>query len=108
VIPLRPTDPTPDYVELLDNLQLPKERKEEFLIGIWVLNRGKLVAPQMLPLSQVSQPQPPPAQQPALSTFGMNNPLLNLPNVSRPPASQPPASTVKSAGPRCLCASGCF
>ncbi|GBE86451.1 Transcription factor bye1 [Sparassis crispa] len=45
IIPLLSTDPIPDYMELLDDLRLPKLRNANYLIGIWVLNKGKLAPP---------------------------------------------------------------
>ncbi|KAF9645365.1 hypothetical protein BDM02DRAFT_3120313 [Thelephora ganbajun] len=59
IIPLLSSDPLPDYVELLDSLRLPKTRTEDYLIGAWILNKGKLAAPP------APTPPPPP---PTLST----------------------------------------
>ncbi|KAF5383828.1 hypothetical protein D9615_003631 [Tricholomella constricta] len=77
IIPLLSSDPLPDYMELLDNLHLPKLRKANLLVGIWVLIKGKLAPPAapppiptFLPVSQSVQhpvpnthtpPYPPPS-----------------------------------------------
>ena len=45
VVPLLSADPIPEYMELLDELQLPKERSTDYLVGIWVLTKGKLAPP---------------------------------------------------------------
>ncbi|EAU90469.1 hypothetical protein CC1G_00853 [Coprinopsis cinerea okayama7 len=68
IIPLKASEPIPEYMELLDNLKIPKERKRNYLIGIWVLNKGKLApppppppvaAPVSMTLSVAHQPTPP-------------------------------------------------
>ncbi|KAJ6591535.1 hypothetical protein DFH09DRAFT_1273453 [Mycena vulgaris] len=70
IIPLLSSDSLPDYMELLDNLHLPKIRNTNYLIGIWVLNKGKL-----------APPPPPPAPAPAVI------PQFNMPTL--PPAGMP-------------------
>nr|GAT43603.1 transcription elongation regulator [Mycena chlorophos] len=60
IIPLLSSDSLPDYMELLDNFHLPKLRSANLLVGIWVLNKGKLVAPPAPP-----PPVPVPAAIPA-------------------------------------------
>ncbi|KAE9397073.1 hypothetical protein BT96DRAFT_88937 [Gymnopus androsaceus JB14] len=45
IIPLLASDPLPDYIELLDDLRLPKLRTTNHLLGIWILNKGKLASP---------------------------------------------------------------
>ncbi|PPR08138.1 hypothetical protein CVT24_012352 [Panaeolus cyanescens] len=54
VVPLLPEQPLPEFMEMLDNLKLPRERSRTYLIGIWIINRGKLV---------VSPNPPPPIMQ---------------------------------------------
>ncbi|KAJ7898426.1 hypothetical protein B0H13DRAFT_2664550 [Mycena leptocephala] len=68
IIPLLSSDSLPDYMELLDNLHLPKIRNTNYLIGIWVLNKGKL-APPPPPPAPVSAPAPAPAV--AIPPFNM-------------------------------------
>ncbi|KAJ7091389.1 hypothetical protein B0H15DRAFT_835841 [Mycena belliarum] len=58
IIPLLSSDGLPDYMELLDNLRLPKIRNSNYLIGIWVLNKGKL-APPPPPPAPAPVPTPP-------------------------------------------------
>src|SRR5713226_1119517 len=54
-IPLLSSHTLPEYIELLDDLHLPKTRSADCLIGIWVLNRGRLN----------TLPPPPPPSLPA-------------------------------------------
>jgi SPOC domain len=86
IIPLLSSDPLPDFIELMDNMNLPKVRKVNYLIGIWVLTKGKLASP----------PAPPPP--PALPQIPANLlPLLN-PGPSLPVgATQPPQSMLPAA-----------
>lgn len=61
VIPLLSSETLPEYIELLDDLHLPQVRSADCLVGIWVLNRGRLNAlpPPIPPLpSLVAPPQP--------------------------------------------------
>ncbi|PCH44335.1 hypothetical protein WOLCODRAFT_133175 [Wolfiporia cocos MD-104 SS10] len=53
IIPLLVTEAIPDYMELLDDLRLPRIRGSDYLIGVWVLNKGKLAPPS-------APPAPPP------------------------------------------------
>ncbi|KAF9006144.1 hypothetical protein BDQ17DRAFT_1352832 [Cyathus striatus] len=71
IIPLLSTEPLPEYMELLDELKLPKLRNVNYLIGIWVLNRGKLAPP----------PAPPSQPTPSSAT----PPLSSIPQFSTPP-----------------------
>ncbi|KAG5654372.1 hypothetical protein H0H81_003830 [Sphagnurus paluster] len=61
IIPLLSSDPLPEYMELLDDLHLPKLRKVNLLIGIWVLAKGKLAPPPAPPAPKI--PILPPALQ---------------------------------------------
>ncbi|KAF9497211.1 hypothetical protein BDN71DRAFT_1445288 [Pleurotus eryngii] len=45
IIPLLSTEPLPEYIELLDDLKLPKVRNTNCLIGIWILQKGRLAPP---------------------------------------------------------------
>jgi len=80
IIPLRATEPLPDYMELLDELRLPKKRTSDLLVGIWVLNKGKL-APPATPLV----PQAPPVTAPATVSASQ----LPVPPNTVPPATAP-------------------
>ncbi|KAI0306149.1 hypothetical protein B0F90DRAFT_1910520 [Multifurca ochricompacta] len=65
VIPLLSSYSLPEYIELLDDLHLPKNRNADLLIGIWVLNRGRLAIlqpPPVLPPSFGLPPGPGPGQ----------------------------------------------
>lgn len=94
MIPLLHSEPLPEYMELLDELKLPKIRTSDYIVGIWILNKGKL-AP--LPV--------PPASQPVFATASTNvptypTPVTQLPSV--PPAppsglSMPPAIVAEVA-----------
>lgn len=63
MIPLPHTDNLPEFIELLDDLNLPKIRSKDYLIGVWILNKGKLAATAPLP-SQSTSSHPPLAVQP--------------------------------------------
>lgn len=86
MIPLLQTQPLPEFVELLDDLKLPKTRSADYLVGVWILNRGKLVPPPA-PLSNpvlVAQPHAmsPPAHQPFLPPMNPQNPgILPFPQI---------------------------
>ncbi|KAF8265067.1 transcription factor S-II, central domain-containing protein [Lactarius quietus] len=60
VVPLPSGHPLPEYIELLDDMRLPRTRSADCLVGIWVLNRGRLTAPPA--------PAPPPPQPLTIST----------------------------------------
>ena len=83
IIPLLSSDPLPDFIELMDNLTLPKIRKVNYLIGIWVLSKGKLAPPPPPAPPVPLVPQIPPNLIPLL------NPGASLPaGATQPP--QPP------------------
>lgn len=85
IIPLLSSDPLPDYLELLDSLCLPKTRTEHYLIGIWILNKGKLAPP---PAASNPNPISPPVPQ-----FNSFSPINQLHHPTPPP---PPMSTIPS------------
>lgn len=71
LIPLLSSEPLPLYIELLDELKIPKTRKVDYMIGIWILGRGKLNGPpQQLPSTtptsapSASTPTAPPVPPP--------------------------------------------
>ncbi|KAG9313052.1 hypothetical protein JVU11DRAFT_6492 [Chiua virens] len=73
MVPLLASMPLPDFIDLLDELRLPKIRQNDYVIGIWILVRGKLAPPPTLPttpLSVPSLPLPQPSAPP---------PVLSLP-----------------------------
>ncbi|KAI0924713.1 hypothetical protein AcW1_006750 [Taiwanofungus camphoratus] len=94
IIPLLSTDAIPDYMELLDDLRLPKLRNSNYLIGIWVLTRGKLAPPP-------APPAPPP--QPTMPAFNLSllpqlsNSVPNLFTQSSSAAPLSPPANVSTA-----------
>ncbi|KAJ8521236.1 hypothetical protein ONZ45_g2046 [Pleurotus djamor] len=74
MIPLRASEPLPDYIDMLDSLCLPKERSANYLIGIWILQKGKLAAP-------------PPSHLPHISTGNLDGHSPTLPTPPFPTAS---------------------
>ncbi|KAF8141535.1 hypothetical protein EV363DRAFT_1425646 [Boletus edulis] len=77
IVPLLASSPLPDFIELLDELRLPKVRQNNYVIGIWILIRGKLApspamppaAPLLLGVPQPSAPAPVPSLSAALQAF---------------------------------------
>ncbi|KAF9482544.1 hypothetical protein BDN70DRAFT_417191 [Pholiota conissans] len=91
MIPLRQTDTLPEFVELLDELKLPKIRSKDYLLGVWLLNKGKLAILPGVPQQSTTPPNPPQlSQTPPLSTPMFNNP---------PPGSQLPPQLAPSLPP---------
>lgn len=102
VIPLLSSHTLPEYIELLDDLHLPATRSEDCLVGIWVLNRGKLAAlapPAPLPVppqpatSVLPHSQPTHAGQP--SPFA---PLQGQHSSGLPPALASALASIMPAG----------
>ncbi|KAJ7116021.1 hypothetical protein C8R44DRAFT_927941 [Mycena epipterygia] len=80
IIPLLSSDSLPDYMELLDNLHLPKVRNSNYLIGIWVLNKGKLAPPPPPPAPvPVPAPAPAPAVIPQFNVSTLPPPVPGIP-----------------------------
>ncbi|KAI0334554.1 hypothetical protein GY45DRAFT_1269691 [Cubamyces sp. BRFM 1775] len=111
VVPLLSTDPIPEYMELLDQLQLPQSRNVDYLVGIWVLTKGKLNPPPHATATTAPVPAPaPPAIPPMpsathaipnidfaqLQQLGM---LPQPPQPSQPPPPPPPAHTYANPAP---------
>lgn len=66
-------------MELLDDLRLPKMRVSDILVGIWVLNKGKLVAPPV-PAEGLAPTTPiPPPLVPSALTHETVNPASIVP-----------------------------
>ncbi|GJE91188.1 hypothetical protein PsYK624_073370 [Phanerochaete sordida] len=62
IVPLPASEPLPEFVELLDDLQIPRIRKHSYMIGIYVLTKGKLAPPPNMPPPNVpatNSPIPP-------------------------------------------------
>ncbi|KAH9032799.1 transcription factor S-II, central domain-containing protein [Lactarius pseudohatsudake] len=88
VVPLPSSHPLPDYIELLDDMRLPRTRSADCLVGIWVLNRGRLAAPPpppqpLAPAITPSAPALPPALASALASI-MPSGAIFPPNVTAP------------------------
>lgn len=89
VVPLPSSHPLPDYIELLDDMRLPRTRSADCLVGIWVLNRGRLAAPPPPPqplapaVITPSAPALPPALASALASI-MPAGAIFPPNVTAP------------------------
>lgn len=76
LVPFKPQDPTPEFIELLDDVHLPEIRTETMLLGVFVLQKGRLsnvppvtTAPAPAPLAKTQAPPTAPAavnQSPAL------------------------------------------
>ncbi|KAH9009046.1 hypothetical protein EDB84DRAFT_1584264 [Lactarius hengduanensis] len=88
VVPLPSSHPLPDYIELLDDMRLPRTRSADCLVGIWVLNRGRLAAPPpppqpLAPAITPSASALPPALASALASI-MPAGAIFPPNVTAP------------------------
>ncbi|KAJ2930852.1 hypothetical protein H1R20_g6255, partial [Candolleomyces eurysporus] len=81
IIPLHAKEPLPEYLELLDSLKLPKDRTRDYMIGIWILNKGKLAPPPPPPVPVAVTPTLPLQPTPP-------NPLLQN-GPPRPPPGIP-------------------
>ncbi|KAJ3506536.1 hypothetical protein NLJ89_g6815 [Agrocybe chaxingu] len=95
MIPLLQTEALPEFVELLDDLKLPKARSRDFLVGIWILNKGKLA-----PLPGHAQTTPPvqtPTPTQSTPTPQPPAPALNIPVFNPPPVA--PLSATPNAPP---------
>lgn len=65
LVPLLQGEPIPEFLELADDHRLPKERDHDLLLGVFVVNKGKLVlAPDaqrtLAAVQAPSAPSPPP------------------------------------------------
>lgn len=98
IIPLHANEPLPEYLELLDSLKLPKDRTRDYMVGIWILNKGKL-APPPIPPAPVAVGTPTLPLHPTPP-----NPLLQ--NGPRPPPGiptfTPPIPSLAAPGPLAL------
>ena len=88
MIPLLQSEPLPEYMELLDELKLPKIRTSDYIVGIWILNKGKLAPLPVHPVSH-APPQPPPL--PPFATTSMNAPTYPTPPLTQAPPVLPPS-----------------
>ncbi|CAE6428974.1 unnamed protein product [Rhizoctonia solani] len=56
IAPLMPEDPIPEYLQLLDNVNLPSKRDGPIFCGIFVLSKGRVTT---LDSNDISDPAPP-------------------------------------------------
>ncbi|TFY59956.1 hypothetical protein EVJ58_g5444 [Rhodofomes roseus] len=105
IIPLLMNDPIPEYMELLDDLCIPKQRTSNYLVGIWVLNKGKLAPPPTASASAppFSVPGAPPIQLPQSlldllpSITNQSQPQMQPQPFAVPPAQPPPMGSALAA-----------
>ncbi|KAI0343074.1 hypothetical protein BDW22DRAFT_1229084 [Trametopsis cervina] len=105
VVPLRASEPLPEFLELLDEMKLPRNRHTDLMIGIWVLNKGKLAPPPMPivpsapPPSAIAAPIPPPSTStpPTLPPSILPPALAALPASLIPPMGQLPPNVSAEA-----------
>lgn len=71
----------PDFLEMLDNFRLPKSRKADLMVGVWVVTRGKLSAP----------PAPVPPKPSTGAVVQHSQALAPQPTIPLPPQVPPPA-----------------
>ena len=93
-------------MELLDQFQLPRERTLDYLVGIWVLTKGKLVAPPQppapaleVPTASVSPPPPlPKFDLASLQQLSLLQPIppLSQPSTSSHPTEAPPLANLQA------------
>lgn len=88
LIPLRPSQPLPEFIELLDHVQIPKRRDKDMLIGVFVLIKGKIVVP---PTPVVEKPAlaAPPMQQPPLQSDAISSFLSSMGGIGSLPPNLP-------------------
>ncbi|WWC63600.1 uncharacterized protein I303_106205 [Kwoniella dejecticola CBS 10117] len=78
MIPLRPSDPAPEFTELIDGFALPiKGRSTSVFLGVFVFNKSSTPIPAPAPRPSTSEPPHPP--QPAAIP-----PLAQIPAISQP------------------------
>ncbi|KIM44727.1 hypothetical protein M413DRAFT_9028 [Hebeloma cylindrosporum] len=91
MIPLLQSEPLPEFIQLLDELKLPETRSRDYLIGIWILNKGKLAPLPGAPTQSSTPPianQPPQPAQPPQPPPLTQTPPLNVPYNPSPPVPQ--------------------
>ena len=93
LIPLKPSSPLPEFIELLDRASsVPKRREQDAMLGVYVLTKGKLVVPSPTPPVPVATPvpiPPPPAVANLIQSQGGISSLLSSVLGSLPPQPTP-------------------
>jgi hypothetical protein len=94
LIPLKPSSPLPEFIELLDRASaVPKRRAQDAILGVYVLTKGKLVVPAPTPPVPAKTPAPvapPPAVANLIQSQGGISSLLSSVFGSLPPQPTPP------------------
>lgn len=94
LIPLKPSSPLPEFIELLDRASsVPKRREQDTILGVYVLTKGKLVVPPPTPPVPVATPvpaAPPPAVANLIQSQGGISSLLSSVFGGLPPQPGPP------------------
>jgi len=94
LIPLKPSSPLPEFIELLDRASsVPKRRDQDAILGVYVLTKGKLVVPTPTPPVPAATPvpaAPPPAVANLIQSQGGISSLLSSVLGSLPPQPSPP------------------
>ncbi|CCM01815.1 uncharacterized protein FIBRA_03883 [Fibroporia radiculosa] len=98
IVPLLSTDAIPDYMELLDDLRLPKSRSASYLVGIWVLTKGKLAPPPTPPAAPYLQVAPPPSAVPQVPQASTSTNVYPQPPAPTSLPQSSPADAALAAG----------
>lgn len=81
LIPLKPSSPLPEFIELLGRASsVPKRREQDTILGVYVLTKGKLVVPTPTPPVPAATPvpaAPPPAVANLIQSQGGISSLLS-------------------------------
>jgi hypothetical protein len=76
LITLPAREPFPEFLEILDHVTIPTKRRENMLIGVFILNKGRIAVPPPLELA-TSATTIASADHPATSTVTFQPPLQN-------------------------------
>lgn len=107
IIPLQASKPLPEFIDLLDHVQIPRKRVKNMLLGVFVLGKGKIVVPTPQPaVKSVESPAPVPAAPPPLSNDAISS-LFSTLSTTAPPTMPynvgaqaiPPMMPPMSSGP---------
>ncbi len=96
LIPLKPSSPLPEFIELLDRASsVPKRRDQDTILAVFVLTKGKLVVPPPTPPVPVPtatpvSAAPPPAVANLIQSQGGISSLLSSVLGGLPPQPGPP------------------
>ena len=96
LIPLRPSDPLPEFTDLLDELSVPSNRPTSILLGVFIGDKKQLHAPlQNHPIPSIPSVPTPPPSAPALPNAKLQELMASL----NPTALQSVLSRSKSPNP---------